>query len=885
MADNTTLNDNTTVGDTLALKELSHGGDTAKVQVCELGIITGSEGSYTLTEIVGGSGVLTAGVQRVAIATDDVNMAAIKTAVELIDDAIYIDDADWTATTSKHILAGGIFQSTPGTITDGDTGPLRLTTNGYAITQKGGKNSVVDTANSSTTPLAGGATFIGTAMNTLNYSLITISVFADQDSAADGLSVEWSSDGTNWDNFDRFDISASVGKIFSFGPPAKFARVVYTNGGTIQGAFRLETILRIDNQPSSSHRIADSIVGQDDAELGKVVITGLAPDTTFKNILSTNAGALKISIEDINGVVLPISSESIYVDDADWTALTSSHTLSGGIFQSSPGTITDGDTGPFRVTTNGFLLTANAGTFVVQEDGAALTALQLIDDPVFADDAPFTLASSKAMVAGAIRDDMLSNLAAAEGDVVPLRVDMEGKLHTKADVFGPGTIDTFGHVITGEVSNQIDVQFFRDTPANLTTVTVAGGGATSQVGGSGKWETSTATTASAKSESILSTVYRSGSELFCVFTATFTTPTDENSAQHIGLFDTANGIFIGFDGSTFNATVRNASSDTSIAKASWSQDTLTGAAGSLFTRDGVPEAIDFTKFNVFRIRFGWLGSAPVYFEAMSPDGEWVTFHKVLQPNLVTVATTETADLPVTLEVTKTAGDATNIIMTSNCWGAGLSTDKAPLSDTLTDDTLAPIARTVLAGKTAGGSYVNVQTTNSGNLKIALDEYDGVPTGSGTSTGALRVELPTNGTGIVGLAAGTSNIGDVDVLTNVTPTPQTSGGLSFFKSIDLDETEEEVKGTAGQIYGIMATNTASAVAFLKIYNATAASVTVGTTVPDLTLQIPPDNGGLFIQWNHGVAFGTAITVAATTLVADNDATAPAANQIVCSVFYK
>jgi hypothetical protein len=71
----------------------------------------------------------------------------------------------------------------------------------------------------------------------------------------------------------------------------------------------------------------------------------------------------------------------------------------------------------------------NAGTFVVQEDGAALTALQLIDDSIFADDAAFTLASSKVTMSGAIRDDSLSTLTAIEGDAVPLRVSSTGALH------------------------------------------------------------------------------------------------------------------------------------------------------------------------------------------------------------------------------------------------------------------------------------------------------------------------------------------------------------------------------------------------------------------------------------------------------------------------
>jgi|SRR6185436_5541374 len=42
----------------------------------------------------------------------------------------------------------------------------------------------------------------------------------------------------------------------------------------------------------------------------------------------------------------------------------------------------------------------NAGTFAVQVDGAALTSLQLIDDAVFADEAAFTVASSKVHTIG-----------------------------------------------------------------------------------------------------------------------------------------------------------------------------------------------------------------------------------------------------------------------------------------------------------------------------------------------------------------------------------------------------------------------------------------------------------------------------------------------------
>lgn len=52
------------------------------------------------------------------------------TALQLIDDVVYVDDADWTDSTNKHVLVGGLYQSTPQTVTDGDVAPFNITANG-----------------------------------------------------------------------------------------------------------------------------------------------------------------------------------------------------------------------------------------------------------------------------------------------------------------------------------------------------------------------------------------------------------------------------------------------------------------------------------------------------------------------------------------------------------------------------------------------------------------------------------------------------------------------------------------------------------------------------------------------------------------------------------
>jgi hypothetical protein len=123
---------------------------------------------------------------------------------------------------------------------------------------------------------------------------------------------------------------------------------------------------------------------------------------------------------------------------------------------------------------------------------------------------------------------------------------------------------------------------------------------------------------------------------------------------------------------------------------------------------------------------------------------------------------------------------------------------------------------------------------------------------------------------------------------VTPQPHTTGGCSIFRSIDLDETEEEIKATAGQIYGMWVTNTHTSTLWLKFYNLTAPNTTVGTSTPVITLGIPGNSSddvtGLFSS-TMGITFDTAICAAVTTGVADNDTGAPAANSIIINVFYK
>lgn len=190
----------------------------------------------------------------------------------------------------------------------------------------------------------------------------------------------------------------------------------------------------------------------------------------------------------------------------------------------------------------------------------------------------------------------------------------------------------------------------------------------------------------------------------------------------------------------------------------------------------------------------------------------------------------------------------------------------------------------------------------GGTELQVDVVAALPAGTNNigDVDILSIAAGDNNIGnvdIASIAAGDNNIGNVDLASAIPAgtnligainiRPETANGLTIFRSIDLDETEEEVKATAGQVYAVWFSNLATSTRFLKFYNATALNVTVGTTTPVLTLALPgntsDDISGVF-STAHGIAFGTAITVAATTGVADNDTGAPGANEVLVNVFY-
>lgn len=94
-----------------------------------------------------------------------------------------------------------------------------------------------------TVPLGAGAdwesdtdSYPGYPIQTNYQKLLQGTVFSDQSGS---LAVQQSGDGTNWDFVDTIAVTGGTGSKISVQIVAPWLRLVYTNGGTLQTAFRL----------------------------------------------------------------------------------------------------------------------------------------------------------------------------------------------------------------------------------------------------------------------------------------------------------------------------------------------------------------------------------------------------------------------------------------------------------------------------------------------------------------------------------------------------------------------------------------------------------------------------------------------------------------------
>lgn len=186
---------------------------------------------------------------------------------------------------------------------------------------RGRTGGVISTVNSTSTPLGANATWIGQPEDITHYAMLSVFVWTSHASAVDGLSLEFSIDGLNWDDQDQYTIPAGKGKFFTAPREAQFFRVVYTNGPTPQTGFRLQTMYQYTYAKPSSHRIMVDLTDDEDAELVRAIVSGRKPDGSYGNIAFDAQGRLVVAAASASVAIKGFADGQITVSTTAPTAI------------------------------------------------------------------------------------------------------------------------------------------------------------------------------------------------------------------------------------------------------------------------------------------------------------------------------------------------------------------------------------------------------------------------------------------------------------------------------------------------------------------------------------------------------------------------------------
>lgn len=137
---------------------------------------------------------------------------------------------------------------------------------------------------------------------------------------------------------------------------------------------------------------------------------------------------------------------------------------------------------------------------------------------------------------------------------------------------------------------------------------------------------SSSSMASLSSRDILS--YRAGQGSLFIFTAIFTNGVNGNT-QLAGAGDNNNGIYFGYNGTSFGVNRISNSTNNWIAQPSWNVDPMNGTGSSSMN-------LDPTKGNVYKIQMQWLGFGNINFFIQNPlTGRFVLVHTIQYANSFT----------------------------------------------------------------------------------------------------------------------------------------------------------------------------------------------------------------------------------------------------------
>jgi hypothetical protein len=330
--------------------------------------------------------------------------------------------------------------------------------------------------------------------------------------------------------------------------------------------------------------------------------------------------------------------------------------------------------------------------------------------------------------------------------VMPILVNEYGNLKTEThgdtDNAGRSSFNgIFGDKYMSMRNPKITANFNYPPDTRSNTMTASNGGSVGLVGNLLAIQSSTAINGTATIQSKDSLRYVAGRDAEMMVTTIFTQGV-VNSYQRVGLFDTADGFYVGFEGNVFGVTIRNNGVNIFIPQSNFNRDKIDGSGVSGFNFNPI-------FMNLHRISYGYLGVAPIYFEIfMGASKGWQVYHIHDVANTQTGTHIQKPYLPIRAEVANT-GNNTNIVLKSGSVYAGVIDGNHNAIDSSSREFTQRISKTV-NNTTAPLMVFNNQTLYGGiTNKIAdLLLKVGFSTNSGTTLVSIALYklavVPTGG---------------------------------------------------------------------------------------------------------------------------------------------
>jgi len=464
--------------------------------------------------------------------------------------------------------------------------------------------------NSTSDVLANGATFTGEWVDVSEYGSVVTAAKTDQ---AGTLYMQFSPDGVNADSSLSFTVVANVNEVHRLTVTRKWFRVVFTNTGSLQTFFRMQSLA--GQQPILTSALNSTVQSDADAVLTRGILMGQTDSGSYVNVPVTPEGHLEVALHDptlpfgsihVENMTPIFQMDAVYgVNAEQWTSATilsgtatapdSTFTVTSGTTQFGRGSLVTKKRLRYRAG-QGFIGRYTAAFSAGETGGFQVAGFGHSEDGLF-----------------------FGNFGADYG----IYYSQRGVVECRTLTVSAGAATAGNAVVTlNSVAHNIAV-----TNAN-NVYRLA-------------WELAQGSYPGWQAQAIGATV---------VFQRATTGPTS-------GTYSLAVGTSSGLAG-TFALTKAGVAITTQfIAQADWNGDKMDGTGASGVT-------IDQTKMNVYQIGMQYLGAGAIKFQVeVAPGGNnatWATVHTLRLPNTLTTTSFGNPSFQFTMSTTKTGVSGTDL---------------------------------------------------------------------------------------------------------------------------------------------------------------------------------------------------------------------------------